>query len=108
MECLNHPGEGPKMYRDSELCEKCAKDKGKILYEKQGQKCAICNNEFGPLKPNDEVPRSAQLDHNHQTGKIREVLCRDCNMGLGQFKDNPIRLRAAADYLEKWRQAERL
>jgi len=40
------------------------------------------------------------LDHCHKTAVIRGPLCRWCNLGLGYFKDNPARLRAAADYLE--------
>jgi len=40
------------------------------------------------------------VDHCHKTMKLRGVLCSGCNTGLGQFQDNPILLRAAADYLE--------
>lgn len=40
------------------------------------------------------------IDHCHTSGKIRGLLCRHCNMALGQFEDRPERLRAAADYLE--------
>lgn len=62
--------------------------------ELQQKQCAICND---PLK------REKHLDHCHATGKVRAWLCRCCNLGLGRFKDNPARLRAAADYLEKHR-----
>lgn len=43
----------------------------------------------------------ACVDHNHFTQKIRGLLCKDCNIGLGMFKDNPILLHNGALYLQK-------
>lgn len=40
------------------------------------------------------------LDHCHTTGVIRGPLCKRCNSALGQFEDNPARLRFAAEYVE--------
>lgn len=39
------------------------------------------------------------IDHNHTTGKVRGLLCFSCNIGLGEFQDNPEILLAARDYL---------
>ena len=58
----------------------------------QGGLCAICRN----------AP-AAHVDHDHDTGEVRELLCFNCNGGLGQFKDDPEVLRAAADYVERHR-----
>ncbi len=54
--------------------------------------CPICGNVVtGP---------KIHRDHNHETGNFRGWLCRDCNLGLGRFKDNSAVLRRAALYLE--------
>jgi len=69
----------------------------KKLHE-QGWKCAICK-EVG-FKMREDHVSGLNLDHDHVTGKPRALLCHNCNRGLGLFKDNPVFLRWAADYLE--------
>lgn len=43
----------------------------------------------------------ACIDHDHETKKVRGLLCTWCNSAIGHAKDQPARLRALADYLEK-------
>lgn len=61
------------------------------LVAAQNGRCAICF----------EVPtgRGFHVDHCHRTGRIRGLLCRGCNLALGNMKDDPARLMKAADYL---------
>lgn len=64
------------------------------LMEQQGGVCAIC----GALPPTGYYKQLA-VDHCHETGAVRGLLCSDCNRGLGIFRDNPGRLERAAEYL---------
>lgn len=61
----------------------------------QDNKCAICG------VGHNEIPKSFAVDHCHETGKVRGLLCFPCNSALGKFKDDPVLLRKAAEYLEK-------
>jgi hypothetical protein len=61
----------------------------------QKSKCAICRTS----KPGGQG--DWHVDHNHQTKQVRALLCQNCNIGLGNFKDDPVRLIAAAEYLRK-------
>lgn len=63
------------------------------LLERQGGACAIC----GDVCPSG---RRLAVDHDHETKRIRGLLCSHHNLGLGHFSDDPVLLRAAADYLE--------
>jgi Autographiviridae endonuclease VII len=62
----------------------------------QNGRCAICrDSEFS-----DSLSRSLAVDHDHETGIIRGLLCSRCNAGLGMFRDDPALLQAAGAYLQ--------
>lgn len=66
------------------------------LLETQNFKCAICGNE-------DEVEgRRLAIDHCHESGDVRGLLCGKCNRGLGLFYDNPELLSNAIKYLNQY------
>lgn len=56
--------------------------------------CDVCGTEL--------VGRFRHVDHDHDTGVIRGVLCHSCNTTLGHCKDDPSLLRRLADYLERF------
>jgi hypothetical protein len=66
------------------------------MREAQGHRCAICQSALG-------TGRSVAVDHCHETGLVRGILCSKCNLGLGHFKDNPETLIAAARYIAESR-----
>ncbi len=61
------------------------------LFELQGGLCSICR----------EAMTRPLLDHDHKTMEIRGLLCSNCNVGLGQFKDNPELIMRALKYLNE-------
>ncbi len=70
-----------------------AEDDYWAMLEAQRGLCAICER-----KPHGKS--RLHIDHNHETGAFRGLLCISCNPGIGYFQDDPERLRAAAAYLE--------
>jgi len=79
----------------------------KALLDAQGGVCAICRKAETARNVNKQSGvriKRLSVDHDHKTNKIRGLLCQHCNHTLGKMDDDPARLRAAADYLEKHQQ----
>lgn len=64
------------------------------LFVDQNGRCAVCPNVLGP-------GWDTHIDHCHATGQVRALLCRGCNVALGQLNEDPVRIRALADYAER-------
>lgn len=61
----------------------------------QGGRCAICQEPSAPLC----------VDHNHATKKVRALLCKSCNLMLGNAKEDQARLARAIEYLQTYEPA---
>lgn len=71
------------------------------MLAKQNGACAIC----GATENKVKHPRARKffcVDHDHKTGMVRGLLCHNCNFALGYFRDDPERIRRAADYLDSF------
>jgi hypothetical protein len=66
----------------------------KVMLDEQEGKCAICELPF------NSKTRRPVVDHNHEKGGVRGILCDRCNKGLGFFDDNPARLVMARIYID--------
>lgn len=75
-------------------------DQERMLIE-QGGKCKICGREI--LMFGESKHTTAHVDHDHSTGKVRGLLCQECNTGLGKFRDNTEYLANAIKYLKEYR-----
>lgn len=73
---------------ETKTCNRCSETKARAAF-----RCAICF----------EAPRLGErlaVDHCHETGVVRGLLCRRCNTGIGLLRDDPMVLNAAVAYLE--------
>lgn len=67
------------------------------MLEAQQNQCASCREDFLD-EPN--------VDHDHTTGAVRGLLCGSCNRAAGQVGDDPVKLRALANYLDRHSSAD--
>lgn len=86
----------PKSYREYSLKAKygLTLDDYEAMCIAQDGKCAICF---------DDTQGKLVVDHCHESGRVRELLCHRCNVGLGFGRDSPDLLRRMADYVERHR-----
>ena len=68
----------------------------KLMHDRVGGKCELCG-----IEEKHAAKGRLCIDHNHQTGEVRGLLCSNCNAGLGGLGDNIERLKKAITYLEE-------
>ena len=78
------------------------------MLKNQNYKCMICGRELFLHGSSVDKSKIARVDHNHETGEIRGLLCSDCNRGIGLLKDNPLFLANAIKYLENAEKVKKL
>jgi len=76
------------------------------MHDRQNGKCAICNQPETQMRSGKV--KALAVDHNHKSGKIRELLCTDCNQAIGKLKENKQTLLAAIAYLDKHEASDNL
>lgn len=72
----------------------------RAMLDAQSGGCAVCRATIH-LVGAKSSPGLAHVDHDHEVGHVRGLLCRPCNLAVGLMKDSPSRLRAAAAYLDR-------
>jgi hypothetical protein len=78
------------------------KNKDKVAFTKAKSSYGIQKDEYDSLIRVCQIcgnTTNLRIDHSHQSGRIRGMLCDGCNKGLGFFKDNPTLLLRASDYI---------
>lgn len=75
-------------------------DEYNSMLEDQDGVCAICNT-VETAKSNAGYIKNLAVDHCHKTGKVRGLLCQDCNIGIGKLKDDINLLKKAEEYLRR-------
>ena len=72
------------------------------MFAKQHGLCAICNRSERRVL-NERITK-LEVDHNHQTGNVRKLLCHACNVSVGFMDESPDRMRRMIQYIEEHEQ----
>lgn len=97
----NNPAEAKRRERESNLKRNYGfgEEQYNAMLLAHGGVCCICGK-----PPTKGRGKRLNVDHDHETGRIRGLLCVMCNISLGGFNDNPTLLRKAAEYIESFTQ----
>lgn len=76
------------------------------MLEQQDNKCAICSKMIKSRENRSHMKNVACVDHNHTTGKVRQLLCNECNWALGLVEENINTMKGMIAYIEKHNHAQ--
>ncbi len=71
------------------------------MLQTQGGVCALCGEPEKAIDKRSGKPKNLSVDHNHDTGKVRALLCTNCNHGIGSLQEDVTRLQKAIQYIEQ-------
>ena len=99
--CRQWRKDNPEKIKNSELKKVFGIDLDEYhsMLKKQDYHCAICGNGEAAINPRTKKALDLAVDHCHETGKIRGLLCKNCNNMIGYAKDSPELLIKALNYL---------
>lgn len=72
-----------------------------VMLSQQGGVCAACNQPETAIDPYTRQTKKLAVDHCHETGQIRELLCETCNKVLGYIEKDPQRVDMLLQYLRR-------
>jgi recombination endonuclease VII len=108
LNCIRWHSENQEHERKYNIENKMRKNFGlepeeyQAMFDAQGGLCAICRRSETAVDQKGRI-RKLAVDHAHANNKLRDLLCMNCNQGIGKFKENIQFLQAAIQYLEEWR-----
>lgn len=93
----------PDFERDRQLMKSfgLTQDQFDQMSKEQNHGCAICTRPETTKNGKSDKPKCLSVDHCHDTGKIRGLLCFDCNVTLGRMGESVERLEAMIRYIKK-------
>jgi hypothetical protein len=91
----------PEKTRNTQLKSKygITLEQYQLMFKEQNGVCAICGQPEVAIDKRTNIIKLLAVDHDHQTGKVRGLLCQKCNHGIGNFNDNQVNLQLAIQYL---------
>ncbi len=72
------------------------------MFKVQGGKCAVCNNHEMVKIGRSSI--SLSVDHDHETGAVRSLLCHHCNAALGMLREDPIIIESLLNYINSYKE----